>query len=161
MLCTTVCYQRRKAWVHNVEKWCYQYIQATDNQSCEHVLPELFKPEQLAQNNLVYLSKYDTNSNKMFKGINDMMLNSVQGNVLNNKDFKMSYLENEKFYLVEMTPKAKEMKEYMKSISMYFDKQDYTVSKIRMTELSDDYTAIEFSNKKINEAIADTQFVVK
>ena len=107
------------------------------------------------------VSKYDTNSNKMFKGINDMMLNSVQGNVLNNKDFKMTYLENEKFYLVEMTPKAKEMKEYMKSISMYFDKQDYTVSKIRMTELSDDYTAIEFSNKKINETIADTQFVVK
>lgn len=107
------------------------------------------------------VSKYDANSNKMFKGINDMMLNSVQGNVLNHKEFKISYFENEKYYLVEMHPKAKEMKEYLKSISMYFDKLDYTVSKIRMTELSDDYTNIEFNSKKINEAIADTQFLVK
>ncbi len=107
------------------------------------------------------VSKYDANSNKMFKGINDMMLNSVQGNVLNHKEFKISYFENEKYYLVEMSPKAKEMKEYLKSISMYFDKLDYTVSKIRMTELSDDYTNIEFNSKKINEPIADTQFLVK
>ncbi|MBL0049617.1 MAG: outer membrane lipoprotein carrier protein LolA [Bacteroidetes bacterium] len=107
------------------------------------------------------VSKYDANSNKMFKGINDMMLNSVQGNVLNHKEFKISYFENEKYYLVEMHPKAKEMKEYLKSISMYFDKVDYTVSKIRMTELSDDYTNIEFNTKKINEPIADTQFLVK
>ena len=107
------------------------------------------------------VNKYDTNSNKLFKGINDMMLNSVQGNVLNHKDFKISYFENEKYYLVEMLPKTKEMKEYIKIISMYFDKNDYTVSKIRTTELSDDYTSIEFSNKKINETIADSQFVVK
>lgn len=107
------------------------------------------------------VSKYDANSNKMFKGINDMMLNSVQGNVLNHKEFKISYFENEKYYLVEMSPKGKEMKEYLKSISMYFDKLDYTVSKIRMTELSDDYTNIEFNSKKINETIADTQFLVK
>lgn len=107
------------------------------------------------------VSKYDTNSNKMFKGINDMMLNSVQGNVLNHNDFKISYFENEKYYLVEMAPKAKEMKEYIKNISMYFDKNDYTVSKIKTTEISDDYTSIEFSNKKVNESIADSQFSVK
>ncbi|HRH01855.1 MAG TPA: outer membrane lipoprotein carrier protein LolA [Bacteroidia bacterium] len=107
------------------------------------------------------VSKYDTNSNKLFKGINDMMLNSVQGNVLNHTDFKINYFENDTYYLVEMTPRAKEMKSYIKTISMYFDKTDYTVSKIKTVELSDDYTSIEFSNKKLNQAIADSQFSVK
>lgn len=107
------------------------------------------------------VSKYDTNSNKLFKGINDMMLNSVQGNVLNHSDFKISYFENDTYYLVEMMPKVKEMKSYIKTISMYFDKTDYTVSKIKTVELSDDYTSIEFSNKKLNQAVADSQFSVK
>ncbi len=107
------------------------------------------------------VSRYDTGSNKMFKGINDMMLNSVQGNVLNHKDFKIAYFENEKYFLVEMYPKGKEMKEYLKCIAMYFDKTDYTVSKLRMTELSEDYTNIEFNSKKINGTIADAQFMVK
>jgi outer membrane lipoprotein-sorting protein len=106
-------------------------------------------------------SKYDTRSNKIFKGINDMMMNSVQGNVLDHKEFKIKYLENETYYLVEMLPKNKEMKSYMKQISMYFDKQDYTVSKIRMTELSDDYTNIEFNSKKINPILNDSQFILK
>ncbi len=107
------------------------------------------------------VNKYDSNSNKMFKGINDMMLHSVQGNVLNHKDFKISYLENEKYFLVKMHPKAKEMKAYLEEIAMYFDKSDYSVSKIITTELSGDYTSIEFSGKKTNESIADSQFSVK
>lgn len=106
-------------------------------------------------------SKYDTRSNKIFKKINDMMLNSVQGNVLDHKEFKIKYLENDSYYLVEMLPKNKEMQTYMKQLSMFFDKQDYTVSKIRMTELSDDYTTIEFSSKKINPILNDSQFNLK
>lgn len=106
-------------------------------------------------------SKYDTRSNKIFKKINDMMLNSVQGNVLDHKEFKIKYLENDTYYLVEMLPKNKEMQSYMKQLSMFFDKQDYTVSKIRMTELSDDYTTIEFSSKKINPILNDSQFNLK
>ena len=45
------------------------------------------------------LSKYDINSNKMFKSINEMMVNTVQGNLLNNKDYKAKFYENDKFYL--------------------------------------------------------------
>jgi outer membrane lipoprotein-sorting protein len=107
------------------------------------------------------VNKYDSNSNKMFKGINDMMLNSVQGNVLNHKDFKISYFENDAYYMVELLPKVKEMKSYLKSINMYFDKLDFSVSKILTTELSGDYTRIEFSQKRTNQLIADSQFTVK
>ena len=37
------------------------------------------------------VSKYDINSNKMFKSINEMMVNTVQGNLLNNKDYKVKF----------------------------------------------------------------------
>ncbi len=107
------------------------------------------------------ISKFDAKSNKMFQGINDMMLNSVQGNVLDHKQFKITYFENENYFLVELQPKEKEMKTYLKRIDMYFDKKDYTVSKLIMTELSDDYTLIEFNSKKINEVISDAQFILK
>ena len=107
------------------------------------------------------VNKFDTKSNKMFKSINDMMLNSVQGNVLDHKEFKIAYFENETFYLVEMQPKSKDMKAYLKRIDMYFDKKDLSVAKLKMTELSDDYTFIEFTSRKINEAIPDAQFIVK
>jgi outer membrane lipoprotein-sorting protein len=102
--------------------------------------------------------KYDTNSNKIFKGLNDMMLNSVQGNVLDYREFNLIYSENETYFLVEMYPKKKELKSYLKCIYMYFDKKDCTVSKIKTIELSDDYTCIEFLNKKYNAVIPDNTF---
>lgn len=107
------------------------------------------------------VNKFDTKSNKMFKNINDMMLNSVQGNVLDHREFKIAYFENDTYYLVQMQPKSKDMKAYLKRIDMYFDKKELSVSKLKMTELSEDYTFIEFTSGKINETIPDSQFIVK
>jgi outer membrane lipoprotein-sorting protein len=66
------------------------------------------------------ITKYDINSNKMFKSINEMMMNTVQGNLLNNKDYKPAYYESEKNYLVELTPVQKAAKDFLKNIlSLY------------------------------------------
>src|SRR3954469_22131713 len=60
------------------------------------------------------VSKYDINSNKMFKSINEMMVNTVQGNLLNNKDYKAKFYENDKFYLLELSPTQKGAKDFLK-----------------------------------------------
>ncbi|MBO9700292.1 MAG: outer membrane lipoprotein carrier protein LolA [Sporocytophaga sp.] len=106
-------------------------------------------------------NKYDMQSNKMFQEINNMIVNSVQGNVLNSKDYKIKYYQNEKYYLVDLTPLNKNMKGFLKSISLYFDKKDFTVSKLTMTEPSGDYTNIAFTNKKVNAEIPDEKFHIK
>lgn len=107
------------------------------------------------------VSKYDINSNKMFKSINEMMVNTVQGNLLNNKDYKAKYYENENFYLLELSPLQKGAKDFLKVIQLYIDKKDYAVVKVKMIEPSDDYTMIDFSNRKTNQPIGDEKFIVK
>jgi outer membrane lipoprotein-sorting protein len=107
------------------------------------------------------VSKYDINSNKMFKSINEMMVNTVQGNLLTSKDYKAKYYENEKFYLLELTPLQKGAKDFLKVIQLYIDKTDYAVVKVKMIEPSDDYTMIDFSNRKTNQPIGDEKFIVK
>jgi outer membrane lipoprotein-sorting protein len=107
------------------------------------------------------VTKYDINSNKMFKSINEMMVNTVQGNLLNNKDYKPAFYENDKNYLVELSPVQKAAKDFLKNIYLYIDKTDYTVVKVKLTEPGDDYTTIDFTERKSNQPISDEKFTVK
>jgi outer membrane lipoprotein-sorting protein len=104
---------------------------------------------------------YDANSNKMFKGLNDMMLTTASGNMLNSKEYTYLLFENEKYYLAELIPVQNTTKKFVKTIEVLVDKSDYTVSQIKMYEPSDDYTRLEFSNKKMNSLIDDNIFVLK
>ncbi|MFL5763270.1 MAG: LolA family protein [Bacteroidia bacterium] len=107
------------------------------------------------------VTKYDINSNKMFKSINEMMVNTVQGNLLDNKDYKAKYYENDKFYLLELSPTQKGAKDFLKVIQLYINKSDYAVDKVKMIEPGDDYTSIDFTNRKTNQPIPDEKFVIK
>ncbi len=107
------------------------------------------------------ITKYDINSNKMFKSINEMMVSTVDGTLLNNKDYKTSYYENDKCYLLELIPIQKGAKGFLKAIHLYIDKTDYSVIKVKMIEPGEDYTLIEFSNRKTNQTISDEKFIVK
>ena len=106
-------------------------------------------------------SKYDMNSNKVFKEINDIMLSCVQGTIFKSKKFKTQYFENEKFYKLELLPQDKNMKNSFKKINLYFDKNVTSVAKLEMIESSDDSTLLDFSNKKLNAPVAETLFILK
>ncbi len=106
-------------------------------------------------------TKYDMNSNKVFKEINDIMLSCVQGTIFKSNKFKTAYFEGEKGYKLELIPQAKNMKETFKKINLYFDKNVTSVSKMEMVENNDDITSLDFTNKKLNGPIAETIFIVK
>ncbi|MCD4793431.1 MAG: outer membrane lipoprotein carrier protein LolA [Bacteroidales bacterium] len=105
--------------------------------------------------------KFDTGSNKMFKEINDLMVGMLQGKILESKNFKISFFENSKQILAKLIPLSAEMKEFLSEINLYFDKKDYSVSKIKMLEHSGDYTLIEFFNRKTNIDIPKSKFLVR
>jgi len=107
------------------------------------------------------LKKYDMNSNKIFKEINDIMISCINGNILNSNKFKIAYSENDKGYRLELTPLAKGMKESLKKIYMYFDKAVTSVIKLEMVEATDDFTVIDFTNKKVNGDIPAEKFILK
>lgn len=106
-------------------------------------------------------NKYDMNSNKVFKEINDIMLSCVQGTIFKSNKFKASYFENEKYYKLELLPQAKNMKETFKKINLFFDKSVTSVAKMEMIEASEDVTTIDFSNKKLNAPIPENTFIIK
>lgn len=106
-------------------------------------------------------SRYDMNSNKVFKEINDIMVSSVQGTIFKSHKFKTNYFENDKFYKLELIPQDKNMKDTFKKINLYFDKSVTSVAKMEMVEASEDVTLLDFSNKKLNAPIADTNFIIK
>ncbi|MDF2449145.1 MAG: outer rane lipoprotein carrier protein LolA [Bacteroidota bacterium] len=106
-------------------------------------------------------TRYDMNSNKVFKEINDIMLSCVQGTIFKSQKFKTHYFENEKFFKLELIPQVKTMKETFKKINLYFDKNVTSVAKMEMIENNDDLTSLDFSNKKLNAAVSETIFTVK
>jgi outer membrane lipoprotein-sorting protein len=105
-------------------------------------------------------SEYDMASNKSFRQINDMMVQLVQGTVFNSKQYQIKFMESSNAYMVELLPIDKKMKDYFKTIQLYFDKTSYDVSQIKMIEANGDYTSIRFSNRKINVSIADDKFIL-
>ncbi|RLD52466.1 MAG: hypothetical protein DRI94_03005 [Bacteroidetes bacterium] len=105
--------------------------------------------------------KYDTKSNQMFKEINDLMVGMLQGKILKSDKFTVELFENKKQILAKLKPKSDEMQEFLSEMQLYFDKKDYTVAKIKMLENSEDYTLIEFYNRKMNIDIPNSKFIVK
>lgn len=103
-------------------------------------------------------SEYDLKSNKMFSEINNLIISSVKGNIMDNPDFKSAVYENAEILFINLTPLNKELNKYIKTIGLYISKKDYNVSELQITEQSDDYTLIRFTNKVINEEISPASF---
>jgi outer membrane lipoprotein-sorting protein len=107
------------------------------------------------------VTNFDMSSNKSLFMLNQRMSDIIQGNIIKNKkEFDISYFENSSFYYINLVPKTKGMKDYFNGIDIYFDKKDLTVSKIKMIELSGDYSIISFISKKKNTIIPDEKFSV-
>jgi len=102
--------------------------------------------------------KFDIKSRMIFNKINSMMLSTIKGDVLDNEDFKGTFLENDKYLIIQLVPTTSKMKKHMKQIHIYFDKVNYHVSKLRMEEVSGDYTIIKFQNRVTNENVSDDRF---
>ena len=102
-----------------------------------------------------------TKSNKLFQQINKITVDCVQGNVLNNPDFKIRIFESRGAYLVELAPVSKGLRDFFQTINVTVDKKDYTVASIEMNENSGDNTIIRFTNKEANTNIPDALFAIK
>lgn len=124
------------------------------------------KPYQYSivfKNNKVYIndqgkkSKVDANS-KMFEKINKMIVGSVSGNMFDDKEFTIAYFKNKDAYIVKLTPKTAAIKKYINQIDLHFPMSDTTVSEVKLTEPSGDFTRIVFKNKQLNAKIDDSIF---
>jgi len=104
--------------------------------------------------------KFDIKSRVIANKINEMMLGTIQGKVLNNEDFEGKFLESADYFLVRLVPVVKKMKKYVQKIDLYFDKENYHVSRIKIVEISGDYTLLNFMNRVSNGNISEERFTI-
>lgn len=99
-------------------------------------------------------------SNKLFQQVNRIMIDCVQGTILDSKDFTTKVFEDDKVYLLEMTPSSKALRGFFQTILLTVEKKDYSVDSIVMNEPAGDKTIISFKNKKLNEQVGDSVFTL-
>ena len=97
-------------------------------------------------------------SNKLFQQINQIMIDCVQGTVLDSKDFNVRVFEDDRTYLLEMIPTSRSLREFFSTIVLKVDKKDFTAASIEMNEKSGDSTTIFFKDKKLNTQFSDAVF---
>lgn len=106
-------------------------------------------------------NKMNVKSNKLFQQVNRIVVDCVQGTILDNKDFTVRVFQNESAWLLEMTPAGKALKEFFQTVVVYADKKDYSISTIDMREPSGDNTLIRFTQKELNATVSDDLFIIK
>jgi len=105
-------------------------------------------------------NRVNVKSNKLFQQVNRIVLDCVQGTILDSKDFSVRYFENDKTFLMELTPKTKIMLEFFQTIVLKVDSKNFSVNSIEMIEQTGDRTTISFLDKKINTQFADAVFAL-
>lgn len=101
----------------------------------------------------------DIQSNPMFQQMNKFISGCIQGDILrNDNDYNIDYLESGSSYFVKLTPKNEKMKQMIAEVDIWFDKDDMSVTSLRMVESGNDYTRINFINKKLNAEISPEKF---
>lgn len=103
----------------------------------------------------------DVNQNKMFREIVQIMLSSVVGNCLDDKNFKSTLSTTATEYVATLVPERKNMKQMFRKIVLRFDRKNACVQCVELTEKNDDRTVIEMNNIHLNEPLSDDLFLLR
>lgn len=119
----------------------------------------LFNKQQLKiKNEKGKVTSIDLNKNKRFKQLQQLMMGSYNGNLLDEESFDIVYFKNGPTKTAVLKPKSKDMSKHIKEVTLTFKNNEETVSEIKITESSDDYSVIKLKNKKLNASISDSTF---
>ncbi|PZX48721.1 LolA family protein [Algoriphagus chordae] len=102
-------------------------------------------------------SDVNLSSNKRFGQLDDLIVNSITGDMFQEKDFEITYLKAEEGYEVVFVPKDNRLKKYIGEFHIFINQEAY-VSQVKMVESSGDFTIIKLSNRKVNQSISDQVF---
>jgi outer membrane lipoprotein-sorting protein len=97
-------------------------------------------------------------SHKLLQQVNRIMIDCMQGTILESKDFTTTAYENDATYLLELNTQSKNLKPFISSIVLIVDKKDHSPNSIELNEPSGDKTVILLKNKIINGQMTDEVF---
>jgi outer membrane lipoprotein-sorting protein len=104
----------------------------------------------------------DVNGSKIFKEISMIIISGINGSgIFDENKFAAKFNVGTQDYQVVLTPKQRELRQMFSSITLTFNKKDYSVNTVEIKELSDDTMHITMKNKQINTEIGDENFVIR
>lgn len=103
----------------------------------------------------------DTKQNKMFKEIARIMMNSVIGKCLDDKEYKVELFPEAGEWVARLTPLKKNMKQMFQKIILHFDMKKAWVTKVELQEKKGDRTVIVLKNVRTNHEIDNKMFSVR
>jgi outer membrane lipoprotein-sorting protein len=112
-------------------------------------------------NNEGKINEFDTESNRLFKEINNMIIMAIQGDFVDKPEFESSFYENEESVLTILNPTDDMLGEILTRIEIRFSKPSMDVVTVRFVEPGEDFTLISFSDRKYNMEINDAAFDVQ
>ena len=117
----------------------------------------IFKNESLFVDDDGEKSDINLSSSKLFKQLNHLIINSVKGDMFNDKEFKIDYIKIGVNFDIHFKPLNSKIEKYIKEFVILFSSKG-EVLQIKMIEPTDDFTKIVFKNRVINKPISDAVF---
>ena len=101
------------------------------------------------------------NTNKMMNEMQDMITACMVGDLNRmNDSYNLKYQEDNNQYIISITPRSKQVKDYVSAIEIRLSKADMSVDQLRMYENEADYTDYKFSNKRFNQLKDESRFAI-
>ncbi|MDC7994687.1 outer membrane lipoprotein carrier protein LolA [Altibacter sp. HG106] len=118
----------------------------------------IFEGDQLHIDDGGKKSTIDMGSSALFQQMNELIVNSVKGNLFSAGDFDRSFYVNEQWNKVVFVPKDEKMKQYIAAFELLFHKETGMVHQVKLIEPTNDYTRIVFSDRTLNRPVDASAF---
>lgn len=136
-------------------------FKAPNNVRWEYTKPyentAIFKGDKLFVSNEGKTDEINLNSNKIFKSLNALIVNSVKGDMFDDEEFTITYFKHSTGFMVTFQPKNKRLSKFINTFELIFSKSG-EVNSVKLIEPNADYTIISFLNKKLNVPVLNSAF---
>ena len=107
------------------------------------------------------IEEHSLASNKIMRGIKEIMVGSMTGNLLKNEQFETSLFENDNYFIVKMIPKPNRLKKMFSEVTLNFDRNTYRMSHVKLLEPGGDYTIYDFIDPVFNKKLDQKLFTLE
>lgn len=123
-----------------------------------YVYSVIFKDDLILINDGGTKSDINVNSSKLFKKLNELIVNSVTGDMFDEEGFDILYFKEGDKYKIVFASKDKKLADLIETFILHFQKETGAVLDVKMIEPSQDYTKIIFTNRIENAKLNDEVF---
>lgn len=102
--------------------------------------------------------KFKKVSNKTTHQINNLISRWMQGKGMDGTEFQAAVFENDKQFLLKLSPVVSSYKKMFTEVKIYVDKASYTADKVEMADKRGNNISYTYTNKVFNEPLKESLF---